>query len=164
MTHTTARHRNWNPQVGVTTPFGGGNASAGEWGGNEGSTPYRSWEFSSGSPSSATQSTDVTDVEFTWTAGFEDDFDAFNRKFRTAVIVMRDKPERIAMSVQVDVKTLTGWAANSPKEKTSRWLEPKNNTNEVEFNKLRDNLETDVKNAIVEMTPMGQYSGTTRVT
>jgi hypothetical protein len=91
--HSTAKHHNLNPQLGLTTPFGGGNASAGDWGGNEGSYPYRSWEFSSGTPSSGTHSTDVTDVEFTWTSGWEDNYDALNRKFRTAVVVMRDKPE-----------------------------------------------------------------------
>jgi hypothetical protein len=59
------------------------------------------------------------------------------------------------MSVQVEAKTLKGWAAGPPQEKRSGWLEPKSNTDETEFNILRDNLETDIKNAIVEMTPMG---------
>ncbi|KAI6824976.1 hypothetical protein KC332_g6207 [Hortaea werneckii] len=154
MTHTQEQHSTLNPQVGINAAGLGLNFSGYERGKGMESVPARSWEFTSGKPSrvddpacSAVDSdTSVTDVEFTWTRGWDDDYDGLNRTFRAAVIVNRDEIKDMAMTVLVEASAKHAWhQALAPKERKSRYLHPVNNTSQDAFEDLLHNLQTTVE-------------------
>ncbi|KAI6857291.1 hypothetical protein KC343_g113 [Hortaea werneckii] len=154
MTHTQEQHSTLNPQAGINAAGFGLNFSGYERGKGMESVPARSWEFTSGKPSriddpacpAADSDTTVTDVEFTWTRGWDDDYDGLNRTFRAAVIVNRDVVEDMAMTVLVEASAKHAWhQALVPKERKSRHLHPVNNTSQIAFEDLLHNLQTTVE-------------------
>ncbi|KAI7081977.1 hypothetical protein KC356_g8745 [Hortaea werneckii] len=154
MTHTQEQHSTLNPQAGINAAGFGLNFSGYERGKGIESVPARSWEFTSGKPSrvddpacpAVDSDTTVTDVEFTWTRGWDDDYDGLNRTFRAAVIVNRDVVKDMAMTVLVEASAKHAWhQALAPKERKSRYLHPVNNTSPSDFEKLLHNLQTTVE-------------------
>ncbi|KAI6793947.1 hypothetical protein KC327_g17116 [Hortaea werneckii] len=154
MSHTQEQHNTINPQAGVNAAGFGVNFSGYERGKGVESVPTRSWEFTSGKPSrvdnavypTVDSDTTVTDVEFTWTRGWDDDYDGLNRTFRAAVIVNRDVAKDMAMTVRVDASTKHAWhQALAPKERKSRYLHPVNNTSPRDFDNLLQNLQTTIE-------------------
>ncbi|KAI7183641.1 hypothetical protein KC363_g8140 [Hortaea werneckii] len=154
MTHTQEQHSTLNPQAGINAAGFGLNFSGYERGKGMESVPARSWEFTSGKPSrvddpacpAVDSDTTVTDVEFTWTRGWDDDYDGLNRTFRAAVIVNRDVVKDMAMTVLVEASAKHAWhQALAPKERKSRYLHPVNNTSPDAFEELLHNLQTTVE-------------------
>jgi len=154
MTHTQEQYSTLNPQAGVNAAGFGVNLGGYERGKGMESMSTRSWEFTSGKPSRADDSmfpavdsdTTVTDVEFTWIRGWDDDYDGLNRTFRAAVIINRDVVKDVAMTVFVEARAKHTWhQALAPREKRSRYLHPVHNTNSDAFEDLLQNLETTVE-------------------
>lgn len=157
MLRTTGKNQTARAEAGLNTPFGGGNLNLGERGKSDESNPARSWAFSSHLPNPTDSSTDPLEVEFTYTHGWEDDYDGLNRKFRTAVIVNRELVENLAMSVQVEAKPLNSWHHTGPPlERTSGLLQPRHNTEAVEFAALLSTLEENIANANRELSSTGE--------
>ncbi|KAK5175291.1 uncharacterized protein LTR77_000429 [Saxophila tyrrhenica] len=154
------RNRLFSPQFGVNAASIGGNLSIGEMGSNAQSSPGRSWKFTSGFPS--TDSTDVTEVGFEWTRGWDNDYDGLNRKFQTAIVVNRDSIDSLAMAVQVEVKPMTGWRTpGPPPEKKSGPLQPLHNLDEVSFEGVLDSLEDRIQEANQPAAPSATTTTTT---
>lgn len=158
MTHSHEKHREINPEIAVETAGGGGGFSGYQAGKSMESTSRRSWQLTSGKPSRADDDTTVSDVEFTWTRGFEDDYNGLNRKFRVAVVISRDVVEDMAMSVLVKAKAKrTLRLVSGPKEKKSRPLRPVHNSNLDGFENLLQNLEATVEAANHARLPQGKH-------
>lgn len=168
MTHTKEQHSTLNPQAGINAAGVGMNFSGYERGKGMESVPARSWEFTSGKPSRADDpvctgvdsDTTVTDVEFTWTRGWEDDYDGLNRTFRAAVIVNRDAVKDMAMTVLVEASAKHTWhQALPPKERKSRYLHPVNNTSPSAFEDLLETLQITVEADNNARLPRGRLDG-----
>ncbi|GAB1739837.1 hypothetical protein NU219Hw_g4772t1 [Hortaea werneckii] len=173
MTHTQEQYSTLNPQAGVNAAGFGVNLGGYERGKGMESMSTRSWEFTSGKPSRAEDSafpaagsdTAVTDVDFTWIRGWDDDYDGLNRTFRAAVIINRDVVKDVAMTVFVEARAKHIWhQALAPREKRSRYLHPIHNTNPDAFEDLLQNLETTVEADNYARMPRGtaEQSGAIR--
>lgn len=161
MLRATATNQALRAEGGLTTPFGGANLNLGERGRNEAASPARSWVFSSHLPDPTDGSTDPLEVEFTYTHGWEDDYDGLNRKFRTAVVVNRELVENLAMSVQVEAKPLASFhRTGPPQQRTSGLLQPTHNTETVDFTALLSTLEESITDANKKMSSTGERSAT----
>ena len=123
------------------------------------STPQQHWQFASTYPTIG--GAYYQSVEFRWTHGWEDDYDARDRPFRGAVIVERDRCEQLAMVVEVEAKALKGWHKTLPTAKVPsepRTVHPKNFQSADEFQKLKMNLNESIEKDNAEMGASSKYS------
>lgn len=163
MSHTTSRNRNYNPQISVSAGPASVGVSGISGGSNVESVSERKWYFTTGTPSSS-GGTKMTEVEFTWTRGWADDYDATNRIFKTALVFSRTCSQNLVLTVKAEAKPLSRWhRTGSPKEKTSDPIQPRHNTESDKFQELLNDLEQRIRAANGEMSAFGRYTAVDRI-
>jgi hypothetical protein len=163
LSHTTGRSRNYNPQISVSAGPAGVGVSGISGESNVESVSERKWVFTTGTPSSL-RGTKVTEVEFTWTRGWEDDYDATDRIFKTALVFSRTCSRNLVLAVKAEAKPLSRWhRTGPPKEKTSDPIQPRHNTDSGKFQDLLNDLEQRIRAANGEMSAFGKYTSVDRI-
>ena len=161
--HRREQIRNYDPQISASAGPAGVGISGISAGTNVQSVSHRKWMFTSGTPSSF-DGTKTTEVEFTWTRGWDDDYDATNRVFKAALILSRASLCNLALTVKVEAKPLSRWHRTGlPKEKTSDPLQPRHNTESDKFQEELIYLEQKIREANKEMSALGKYTCADRV-
>lgn len=156
LSHTVRVDRRVDPAISLNAGLAGGGLSGLSRGRNVESTPEKKWMFTAGPPSCV--GTRMTDVEFTWTRGWDDDFNATNRTFKTALLLHRPSTNELRVSVEVTATPLCRSRRASPaQEKTSDPILPIHNLESHEYTALRQQLEHSIRMANVEMSSFGAW-------